>query len=92
MVDRAVSELVLGPTVLSERGKEGVELFLGKADDVSGGFFSELLKVKLGRGAKSFEGWCGSERGWGADDVGIGVNGGGLECVRVDESDAGAGR
>ena len=76
---------------MGKRRKEGVELFLGKADDVGGGVLSELFKVKLGSGAKSFEGGCGSRRGWGLDDVWVGIDGGGLEGVRVDEGNTGAG-
>ena len=91
MVSDVVGKLEVGPAVLGEWGKEGVELFLGEADDVSGGVLSELFKVELGSGAKSFEGGCGSERGWGADDVWVGVNGGGLKGVGVDKGDAGAG-
>jgi len=41
---------------LGEWGKEGVEFFLGEADDVGGGVFTELFEVELGSGAKSFEG------------------------------------
>ena len=89
VVDWAVGKLVLGPTVLSEWGKEDVKLGLSETDDFGGGFF-ELLKVKLGSGVKCFKGGSGSEWGWGVDDVGVGVNGGGLESVRVDEGNAGA--
>ena len=77
---------------MGEWGKEGVEFFLGEADDVGGGVFSELFKVELGSGAKSLKGGCGSKRGWGADDVGVGIDGGRLEGVGVDEGDAGASR
>jgi len=76
---------------LGEWGKEGVEFLLGEADDVSGGVLSELFKVELGSGAKSFEGGCGSGWGWGSDDVRVGIDGGGLEGVRVDEGNTGAG-
>jgi len=92
VVDQVTCELKVAPTVLVEWGKEGVKLFLGKTDDVGGGVFTELFKVKLSSGAKSFEGGCRSKRGWGADDVGIGIDRGGLEGVGVDEGDAGAGR
>ena len=92
MVDQVTCELKVAPTVLVEWGKEGVELFLGEADDVGGGFFSEFFEVELSSGAESLEGGCGSKRGWGADDVGVGVNGGGLKGIGVDEGDAGAGR
>jgi len=92
MVDWAVGKLVLGPTVLGEWGEEDVKLGLSKTDDFGSGFFSKLLKVKLGNGAKCFEGGCGSEWGRGADNVGVGVNGGGLEGVQVDEGNASASR
>jgi len=52
VVDQVTCELKVAPTVLGEQGKEGVELCLGKADDVGSGFFSKLLKVKLSGGAK----------------------------------------
>jgi len=77
---------------LGERGKEGVEFFLGEADDVSSGVLSELFKVELGSGAKSFEGRCGSKRGRGSDDVWVGIDGGGLKGIGVDEGNAGAGQ
>jgi len=92
VVDNVTDELKVAPTILGERGKEGVEFCLGEADDMSGSFFSEFFKVELSSGAESLEGRCGSKRGWGADDVGVGINGGGLEGVWVDEGDAGAGR
>jgi len=92
VTDWAVCKSVLGPTVLGEWGKEGVKLRLSKTDDGGSGFFSELLKVELGNGAKGFEGRCGSKRGWGADDVWVGIDGGGLKGIGVDEGDAGAGR
>jgi len=50
----------VAPTVLGEWGKEGVELCLGEADDVGGGFFSKLLKVELGGGAKCLLSGLGS--------------------------------
>jgi len=81
----------VAPTVLVEWGKEEVELFLGEADDVGGSSFSEFFKVELSSGAESLEGGCGSKRGWGADNVWVGINGGGLEGVRVDEGNTGAG-
>jgi len=92
VVSDVAGKLELGPAVLGEWGKEGVKFFLGKADDVGGSVFTELFEVKLGSGAKSFEGGCGSRRGWGADDVWVGINGGWLEGVGVDEGDTGAGR
>ena len=76
---------------MGEWGKEGVEFFLGKADDVGSSVFTKLFEVELGSGAKSFEGGCGSKRGWGADDVWVGIDGGGLKGVGVDEGNAGAG-
>jgi len=81
----------MGPAVLGKRGKEDIKLFLGKTDDVGSCFFSELFKIELGGSAKCFEGGCRSERGWGADDVWVGINGGGFKRVGVDESNAGAG-
>jgi len=84
MVSDVAGKLEMGPAVLGERGKEGVKLCLGETDDVVSGFFSELFKIELGDGAKCFEGGCGSERGWGADNVGVGVNGGRLKSVQVD--------
>ena len=92
MTDRAVCKLVLGPTVLGEWGKEGVELGLRKTDDGGGGFFSKLLEVKFGSGAEGFDSRCG--RGWrrGANDVGVRIDRGRFEGVGVDEGNAGAGR
>jgi len=92
VADEVICELKVAPTVLVEWGKEGVELFLGKADDVGGGFFSKFFEIELGSGAESLEGGCGSKRGWGADDVGVGINGGRLKGIWVDEGDAGTGR
>ena len=92
MVSDIAGKLEMGPAVLGERGKEGVKLFLGEADDVGGGVFSELLKVKLGNGTKGFEGGCRSKRGRGADDIWVGIDGGGLEGVGVNKGNAGAGR
>jgi len=89
MVSDVAGKLKMRPAVLDEWGKEGVKLFLGKTDDVGGGFFSELLKVKLGSGAEGFKSRCGC--GWrrGANDVGVRINGGGLKGVGVDKGDAG---
>jgi len=84
VVSDVAGKLEVGPAVLGEWGKEGVKLFLGEADDVGGGFFSELFKIELGGSAKCFEGGGGSERGWRTDNVGVGVSGGGLKGVRVD--------
>jgi len=60
MVDNVTDELKVAPTILGERGKEGVEFFLGEADNMGGGFFSELSKIKLGSGAKCFLSGLGS--------------------------------
>ena len=76
---------------MGERGKEGVKLCLGKADDVGGGFFSELFEVELGGGAKCLLSGLGSRWGRGTDHVGVGVDRGRFEGVWVDESDTGAG-
>jgi len=92
VVSDVAGKLVVRPAVLGEWGKEGVELGLSKTDDVGSGFFSKLLEVKLGNGAKGFDSGCGSERGWEADDIRVGINGGGLEGVWVDEGDAGIGK
>ena len=54
MVDQVTCELKVAPTVLVERGKEGVKLCLSEADDVGSSFFSELFKVELGGGVKCF--------------------------------------
>ena len=90
MVSDVAGKLEMGPAVLGEWGKEGVELFLGETDDVGGGILTKLFKVELGSGAKGFKGGCGSKRGWGTDEVGVGINGGGFKSVRVNEGDAGA--
>jgi len=60
VVNQVPCELKVAPTVLVERGEEGVEFFLGEADDVGGGFFSELFKVELGGGAKCLLSGLGS--------------------------------
>ena len=60
MVDNVTNKLKVAPTVLVERGKEGVEFGLGEADNVGSGFFSELFKVELGGGAKCFRSGLGS--------------------------------
>ena len=80
-------ELKLRPIVLSERGEEAVKFGLGKADDVSSSLFTELFKVELGHGAKGFEGGLQGRRGRGSDDVGVGIDGAGLEGVGVNEKD-----
>jgi len=92
VVDGAVGELVLGPTILGEWGEKGVKLFLSNTDDGGGGFFSKLLEVELGSGTKGFDSRCGRRWRRGANDVGVRIGGGGLKSVRVDEGDAGAGR
>ena len=84
-------ELKLRPSVLIERGKEAVEFGLGKADDVGSGLFTKLFEIELGRGAKGFEGGLRGRRGWGSNDVGVGVDGAGLESVGVNEEDVGVG-
>jgi len=91
VVDNVTGELKVAPTVLVERGKEGVELCLSKTDNVGSGFFSELFEVKLGGSAKCFRSGCRSGWGWGVDNVGVGVNGGGLKGVWVNEGNASAG-
>jgi len=60
MVDQVTCELKVAPTVLVEWGKEGVELGLGKADDVGSGFFSKLFEVKLSGSAKCLLSGLGS--------------------------------
>jgi len=60
VVDNVTDKLKVAPTILGERGKEGVELCLSETDDVGGGFFSELFKIKLGGGAKCFLSGLGS--------------------------------
>ena len=60
MVDEVTCELKVAPTILGERGKEGVEFGLGKANDVGGGFFSKLFKVKLSGGVKCLLSGLGS--------------------------------
>jgi len=92
VVSDVAGKLELGPAVLGERGKEGVKFFLGEADDVVSSFFTQLFEVELGGGAKCFEGGRGSKRGWGADDVWVGIDRSGLKGVGVDEGDTGAGR
>ena len=85
-------ELKLRPSVLIEWGKEAVEFGLGKADDVGSGLLTELFEVEFSCGAKGFEGGLRGRRGWGSDDVRVGVNGAGLKGVRVNEEDIGVGR
>jgi len=60
VVSDITGKLEVAPTVLGERGKEGVELCLSKTDDMGGGFFSELFKIELGGGAKCFCSGLGS--------------------------------
>ena len=91
-IDDFTRELKLRPIVLSERGEEAVEFCLGEADDVGGSLLTELFKVKLGRGAKGFEGGLRGGRGRGSDDVGVGIDRAGLEGVGVNEEDVGVSR
>jgi len=88
VVSDVTGKLEMRPAVLGEWGKERVKLSLSKTDDMGGGFFSKLFKIELGGGAKGFDSGCKSERGWGADNVGVGINGGGLKGVWVDEGNA----
>jgi len=60
MVNEVPDELQVAPTVLVERGKEGVELCLGETDNVGSSFFSKLFKVKLGSSTKCFLSGLGS--------------------------------
>jgi len=60
MVNQVICKLKVAPTVLVKRGEEGVELCLGKTDNVSGSFFSELFKVELGSGTKCLLSGLGS--------------------------------
>ena len=85
-------ELKLRPSVLIKWGEEAVEFGLGEADDVGSGLFTELFEIELGRGAKGFKGGLQGRRGQGSDDVGVGVDGAGLEGVGVNEEDVGVGR
>jgi len=54
VVSDIAGKLEVSPTVLVERGKEGIKLCLGEVDDVGGSFFSELFKIELGSGTKCF--------------------------------------
>jgi len=92
MVSDVAGKLEVRPAVLGEWGKEGVKLGLSKMDDMGSGFFSKLFKVELGSSMKGFDSGCRSEQGWGADDVGIGIDGGGLKGVRVNKGNAGVGK
>jgi len=89
VVDYVPSELKLGPAILVEWGKEDVKLCLSETDNFSSGFFSKYFKVKLSSGMESFDGGLGSDWGWGADNVGVWVDRGGLEGVWVDKDDTG---
>jgi len=60
VVNNVTGELKVAPTVLVEQGKKGVELCLSKTDDMGGGFFSKLFKIKLGGGAKCLLSGLGS--------------------------------
>ena len=90
-IDNFTQELKLHPIVLSEWGEETVEFCLGEVDDVGGGLLTELFKVELGRGAKGFKGGLRGRRGWGSNDIGVGINGAGLAGVGVNEEDVGVG-
>ena len=92
MVNNFTQELKLRPIVLVEWREKAVEFSLGKADDVGGCVFTELFKVELSYGAKSFEGRLRSRWGWGLDDVGVGVDGVGLKGVWVNEEGVRVGR
>ena len=84
-------ELKLHPIVLSKGRKEAVKFGLGKADNVGSSLLTKLFEVELGRGAKGFEGGLRGRRGQGLGNVGVGVDGAGLEGVWVDEEDVGVG-
>ena len=60
MVDQVTCELKVALIVLVEWGKEGVEFFLGKADNMGSGFFSELFEIELSGSAKCFLSGLGS--------------------------------
>jgi len=60
VVDQVTCELKVAPTILVEWGKEGVEFFLGEADNVGGSFFSKLFKVELSGGTKCLLSGLGS--------------------------------
>ena len=90
-IDNFTRELKLRPIVLSEQRKETVEFGLGEADDVGSGLFTKLFEIKLGRCAKGFEGGLRGRWGQGSDDIGVGVNGAGLEGVGVNKEDVGVG-
>ena len=90
-VDDFTRELKLCPIVLSEQREEAVEFCLGEADDVGSGLLTKLFEVELGRGVKGFEGGLQGRQGQGSDDVGVGVDGAGLEGVWVNEEDIGVG-
>ena len=71
-----------------ERRKEDVKFFLGNVDNVGGSFFTKLFKIKLGHGAKGFEGRLWGRWGWGLDNIGTGVDGAGLKGVQVNKGNA----
>ena len=64
---------------------------MGEADNVGGGLLTELFKIELGHGTKSFKGGLQGRRGQGSNDVGVGVNGTGFEGIGVNEEDVGVG-
>ena len=90
-IDDFTLELKLHPIVLSEWGKETVKFSLGEADDVGGSLFTKLFKVELCRSAKGFEGGFRGRRGWGSDNIGVGVDKTGFKGVGVNEEDVGVG-
>jgi len=47
VVDQVICELKVAPTVLVERGEEGIELCLGETDDVSSSFFPSCSRSNL---------------------------------------------
>ena len=88
MVDGAAGELVLGPTVLGEQGKENVNLGLSEMDNFSSSFFSKEFEIELGSGTKCFDSGRRSGWGWRADNVGVWVDGGGFKGVQVNKGNA----
>ena len=90
-IDDFTRELQLCPIVLSEWGKEAIEFSLSEVDNVGGCLFTKLFEVKLGRSVKGFEGGFQGRQGQGLVDIGIGINGMGLEGVWFNEEDVGVG-
>ena len=54
MVDNVTDKLKVAPTILGERGKEGVEFGLGEADNMGSVFFSDVTFLGLRRVDFSF--------------------------------------